>query len=44
MLDLNHIANQSIEAIKVVGDYIREQSRLFETSQTEHKGKNDFVS
>lgn len=44
MLDLNHIANQSIEAIKVVGDYIREQSRLFETSQTEHKGKNDLVS
>lgn len=44
MLDFTHIANQSIQAIIIVGDYIREQSRSFELSQTEHKGKNDLVS
>ncbi len=44
MFDLNFIAKQSIEAIQIVGDYIHEQSLLFQKNQTEHKGKNDLVS
>ena len=44
MIDIERIEQQTIELVKEVGRFIREQRAQFDTSKIEHKGLHDYVS
>ena len=44
MIDIERIEQQTIELVKEVGRFIREQRAQFDSSKIEHKGLHDYVS
>ncbi|MBO7495434.1 MAG: inositol monophosphatase [Salinivirgaceae bacterium] len=44
MIDIERIEPQTIELVKEVGRFIREQRAQFDSSKIEHKGLHDYVS
>lgn len=44
MIDIERIEQQTIELVKEVGRFIREQRAQFDASKIEHKGLHDYVS
>ncbi|MBO7595293.1 MAG: inositol monophosphatase [Salinivirgaceae bacterium] len=44
MIDIERIEQQTIELVKEVGRFIKEQRAQFDASKIEHKGLHDYVS